>query len=197
MKKYCIGCGKEVAPSDMPLELALDNVLCRECAGDIIDDMNQIYRNMPEAEFHRLRKKIIEKSKQCFIVEITDIIIATTDSKYYGVVDKRLLVNYRDLQKASGEKVSEDYEDCDGGMFGNIGGKIKGLAQFLTWIGIIGSVIMGVTLMAEGDFLAIIGLIVAIVGSLLSWLSSFLLYGFGQLVQNSDKTVALLKKLNK
>ena len=41
------------------------------------------------------------------------------------------------------------------------------------------------------------GFLVMIFGSLASWVSSFFIYGFGQLVENSDKTVALLKKQKK
>ncbi len=73
-------------------------------------------------------------------------------------------------------------------MFNNIGGKIKGLATFICWLGIIGSVLGGIALvMILGDEMSIVvGIIVAIVGSLLSWIGSFLLYGFGQLIYNSD-----------
>lgn len=72
-------------------------------------------------------------------------------------------------------------------MFNNIGGKIKGLASFICWLGIIGSVLGGIVLMMMGDELGIIlGIVVALVGSLISWIGSFLLYGFGQLIYNSD-----------
>ena len=86
-------------------------------------------------------------------------------------------------------------------MFDNIGGKIKGLAKVICWIGIIISVIVGIILLAnstidygKGIFggkqtdplMVAAGLGVMIVGSLFSWLGSFVLYGFGQLVENSS-----------
>ena len=72
-------------------------------------------------------------------------------------------------------------------MFNNIGGKIKGLAAFICWLGIIGSVLGGVGLMMIGDELfIIIGIVVAAIGSLFSWIGSFVLYGYGQLIYNSD-----------
>ena len=74
-------------------------------------------------------------------------------------------------------------------MFDNIGGKIKTVASTLTVLGIILSILAGLITLLDGE---ISGLFVMIFGSLFSWLGSFLLYGFGQLVENSDKLVALL-----
>lgn len=67
-------------------------------------------------------------------------------------------------------------------MFSNIGGKIKTLAQVVTWVGIIASVITGLILVSEDDDLILIGLLVMVAGSLTFWISSFLLYGFGELI---------------
>ena len=72
-------------------------------------------------------------------------------------------------------------------MFDNIGKKIKILAYVLTWVGIIASVITGIAMMNSFESIVkTIGLIVLIVGSLLSWASSFIIYGFGQLIENTD-----------
>ena len=87
-------------------------------------------------------------------------------------------------------------------MFNNIGGKIKGLAKVICWLGIILSVIIGIVLIIGAtnrngyyrytDTTTIIyGIIVIVVGSLLSWIGSFVLYGFGELVDNSSKLVEL------
>lgn len=69
-------------------------------------------------------------------------------------------------------------------MFDNIGGKIKGLAKLVCWLGIIMSVISGIVLSAASE--SGIGVLIAIGGSVLAWIGSFFTYGFGQLVQNSD-----------
>ncbi len=90
-------------------------------------------------------------------------------------------------------------------MYKNIGGKIKGLAVFFCVIGILTSIVIGVLAMVGAsefsyfdDSVAVMGvfggLLTIIVGSLISWVSSFLLYGFGQLVQNSDRIYRELKK---
>ena len=79
-------------------------------------------------------------------------------------------------------------------MFDNIGGKIKALAQVVTWIGIIASIISGIAIISIDDEMIFVGLMVMIFGALSSWASSFVLYGFGQLVENSDKLVKMAKK---
>lgn len=74
-------------------------------------------------------------------------------------------------------------------MFENIGGKIKGLAKVTCWIGIVASVILGIILIAADEDLVLTGIITAAIGAVASWVSSFVLYGFGQLVENSDRVV--------
>lgn len=69
-------------------------------------------------------------------------------------------------------------------MFDNIGNKIKTLASVICWIFIIlfglGGVILAFTL---DKFLF---LILAAVGCLLAWVGSFILYGFGQLIEDTS-----------
>ena len=78
-------------------------------------------------------------------------------------------------------------------MFDNIGGKIKGVAKVVTWLGIIGSCLAGFVMLVEGvdgdEMLALYGILLAGLGSLFSWLGSLTLYGFGQLIENSDLLV--------
>ena len=70
-------------------------------------------------------------------------------------------------------------------MFDNIGKKIKTLASVITWIGIVCSIITGIILMFTSEKYILLGFLTAIVGSVASWIGSFLLYGFGELVENS------------
>ena len=70
-------------------------------------------------------------------------------------------------------------------MFDNVGSKIKGLASFFCWGGIIASIIGGIILIGLDEDLLFAGFAVIVIGSLLSWVSSFVLYGFGELVANS------------
>lgn len=78
-------------------------------------------------------------------------------------------------------------------MFDNIGSKIKTVATTIAWLGIIGSIIIGIIIIAEANDSyypsateTLSGWLVIIVGSLSSWVSSFTLYGFGQLIENTD-----------
>lgn len=67
-------------------------------------------------------------------------------------------------------------------MFNRIGEKLKGLATILCIIGIIISIIVGGT-MASNEYLVGKGVLIMIVGSLFSWVSSFFIYGFGELIE--------------
>ena len=71
-------------------------------------------------------------------------------------------------------------------MFDNIGSKIKNLAAAVTAFGIMFSVVGGFILMFTDEELILSGFLVMAFGSLGSWLSSLTLYGFGQLIENSD-----------
>lgn len=79
-------------------------------------------------------------------------------------------------------------------MFDNIGGKIKSLAQVVCWIGIIASVICGFILIGTDEDLILLGLLIMVIGSLISWVSSFALYGFGQLIENTDELCEWTRK---
>lgn len=75
-------------------------------------------------------------------------------------------------------------------MFNNIGAKIKTAAKVLCWIGIVACVIIGIVMMVASKQTVLTGLLVMIVGSLASWISSFMMVGFGQLVENSNVIAA-------
>ena len=71
-------------------------------------------------------------------------------------------------------------------MFDNVGGKLKGLAKVLCWLGIIGSMISAIVMWSRGYGFAIAGgIFTLIIGCLASWLSSLGLYAFGQLVEDT------------
>ena len=68
-------------------------------------------------------------------------------------------------------------------MFDNIGGKIKAVAKVICWIGIIASIIIGFIMLVQDEDTAFAGLLTMVLGSLGSWIGSFITYGFGQLVE--------------
>lgn len=83
-------------------------------------------------------------------------------------------------------------------MFDNIGRKIKTYAIINSVISIIISLIVAIVLIVigadyENGALIAVGIAVGIWGMLNSWIGSFILIGYGQLVQNSDKANELLK----
>lgn len=77
-------------------------------------------------------------------------------------------------------------------MFSNIGGKIKAWAVIVAWIGIIGSIIGGIVMINSGaqmsrysNPMVFPGILLMVIGSLGAWVSSFVLYGFGQLIEHT------------
>ena len=78
-------------------------------------------------------------------------------------------------------------------MYNNIGNKIKTLAQIVAFVEIILSVIIGLVLL----FQEIIGfgLIILIFGPLIAWISSWLLYGFGELIESTEENKDINTKL--
>ncbi len=66
-------------------------------------------------------------------------------------------------------------------MYNNIGEKIKILVKSITIIGFIIFGVGGIILALTSSF--IIGTLVAVLGCLSLWLSSFVLYGFGELIE--------------
>lgn len=72
-------------------------------------------------------------------------------------------------------------------MYDNIGGKIKGLAFATFIVESISAIITGIALIAEDEDLIPLGLLILFCGPLVAWVSSWLLYGFGQLISKSEE----------
>lgn len=72
-------------------------------------------------------------------------------------------------------------------MYKNIGKKIKGLAKVLFIVEAIVVVLTGVIIisLARDYTIFLVGMLVLIIGPIVAWISSWLLYGFGELI---DKT---------
>ena len=80
--------------------------------------------------------------------------------------------------------------------YDNIGGKIKGLAKAAFIVEAIAAVLSGLVMFVEDDDMFLIALLVAIVGPIVAWVGSWLLYGFGQLIENSDIIAAEYNRKN-
>ena len=197
MAKLCECCGnKNNSFVKDPVYLGDDKILCYKCAAPIREELDLLYYVKTKDQFDALSDSILKKCKTLFNDNITREICL--------VINKRCKNLDFSVEIAGIEKITADEEnvslstynsDSDSeGMFGNIGGKIKALAQVITWIGIIGSVIGGISVIAISEYLMLTGLLIMIIGSLISWVSSFVLYGFGHLIENTDKLVKSLKK---
>mgnify|MGYP003310986086 CR=1 FL=1 len=83
-------------------------------------------------------------------------------------------------------------------MYNNIGRKIKGLAKIIAYGGIVLCIIGGLSaffILSDEYYtedIAFIGIIVAVVGSIMCWLSGFFVYGFGELVDQTQQINAKL-----
>ena len=77
-------------------------------------------------------------------------------------------------------------------MFDNIGKKIKTLAKVICGIGIVASIIVAIIMFIissmsylQSVLFGWLGIIILLLGPLFSWIGCFLLYGFGELIDNS------------
>lgn len=68
-------------------------------------------------------------------------------------------------------------------MFNEIYKKIKMLAKVITIVGVIASCILGLFFIVVDDEFRLVGVLILIGGSLMSWVSSFVLYGFGEVIE--------------
>ena len=81
-------------------------------------------------------------------------------------------------------------------MYDNIGRKIKGLASgFFISLAVIGVVIGIITILAFEGAMVIIGLLMLIFVPILSLVLSWLIYGFGELIENQCATMAILEDI--
>ena len=67
-------------------------------------------------------------------------------------------------------------------MFDNVGVKIKGLAKALFIIETVLAVIAGFGVMLVASKLFVVGLWILLFGPIAAWISSLLIYGFGELI---------------
>ena len=74
-------------------------------------------------------------------------------------------------------------------MYKNIGQKIKGLAKALCILGIIYFALIGIVMIigADGEPLGmLIGVGIVALGSILAWIGTWILYGFGELIHKTS-----------
>lgn len=84
-------------------------------------------------------------------------------------------------------------------MYRNIGRKIKTLAGIIGYVGIVLNIAIGIllTIYLYNNYLtedfAFVGIIVGVIGVITCWIAQFVIYGFGELI---DQTMQINKKIN-
>ena len=78
-------------------------------------------------------------------------------------------------------------------MFSNVGDKIKIVAKIFFMLELIASVIGGIYVMTYGGVYVLFGLLTAVAGVLVAWASALFIFGFGQLISNTDRIKAQTK----
>lgn len=82
-------------------------------------------------------------------------------------------------------------------MFKNVGNKIQSFAKFVfifgTIVAAIAAIVFILAAIGAGEpalttIYIIYGLMVLILGPIISWINALFIYGFGQLIVNTDKT---------
>ncbi|MBR4344026.1 MAG: hypothetical protein IKP88_15235 [Lachnospiraceae bacterium] len=84
-------------------------------------------------------------------------------------------------------------------MFDNIGTKIKNLAKTVCAVGMFFSILGGGALCfsaldRDNVALFVLGILLAVAGCILSWVSVFYLYGFGEMVDKTCSIESLLRQ---
>ena len=76
-------------------------------------------------------------------------------------------------------------------MFKKIGSKIKGLAVAVFLVEAVTAAISGIAILADArhDDEIMAGLLVLVLGPVVAWVSSWLLYGFGELIAKVSELV--------
>ena len=84
-------------------------------------------------------------------------------------------------------------------MYDNIGSKIKGLAKVTFIVEAICAIIAGIALcFSDEEGLIFTGLFIVIpIGALIAWVQSWLLYGFGELIDNTSEIAKNTRKRGK
>lgn len=91
-------------------------------------------------------------------------------------------------------------------MFDDIGKKIKGLSNVLFWVGTVASTILGIAVMgflssrlrgSEQGIAIFVGILLIAVAIFISWISSILLYGYGELIDSNQRILHEMGTLGK
>ncbi len=205
MANICEYCGKKIGFLDEPYYLTEGKTLCLKCAQKIQDDIYLLNSAKSIEEYQTIKYNTLKKSRELFNDTITKYVSIAMDEKYKKInpsfevntsFDIDTFLNYieheinpaikKEQQNIDIQK-TKDYKTNNINMFNNVGKKIKLLAKAICWIGIIVSIIAAIVMFIVSDggwYVGFVfaGVIILVVGPLLSWIGSFFMYGFGELI---------------
>ena len=69
-------------------------------------------------------------------------------------------------------------------LYEDIGGKIKNLAKWIFIVEAIGAIITGLVFLFTDEDFILYGLLIMILGPIVAWVGSWILYAFGELVED-------------
>lgn len=71
-------------------------------------------------------------------------------------------------------------------LYTNIGKKIQTWAKWIFIVEAIGAIITGIGMLIEDEDLILVALLIVILGPIVAWVSSWLMYGFGKLIEDVE-----------
>lgn len=175
-------------------EIFTGKTICEDCASNIhilLNDRNHAER---QAALDYVQKQM-DVTHDESIRSTLDTLIKTKPAPK----PKSPETNQEDSEVRNEEGVREAANPADNKSFENAGEKIMKAAEVIRVLGIAVSIIGGLFLILDGwgndsGITIVSGFIIAIGGSASFWVSSLLMYGFGELVNNSKVQTELLKK---
>ena len=194
MYRICIKCGKRISMfSNDPMEIG-DAVMCYGCAKPIANDINDLYYLKSSKEFEEAKTKILKKSEQFYSSEVINCLAKEIDDIYNDIKHE-----FKEKAQNNSEVSLKINEEVFGGLYENIGKKIKGFAKGVFVVETLIAILGGIAACANG--LVSLGVIAMFIGPIVAWVSSWMLYALGELVdktamneRNTHNILELMKK---
>ena len=198
-KEFCAICHQEIKNTDSPVlfhsdETNADVHCCENCE----KQLDTIQESNDPDEMKRAINYIYGYVSQMADGEVKENlmeILSLNAPEAYTIKEESEKTKFDTSKDYFAEEEKEE-----GGMFSNIGEKIKTITIIFCWIGIISCVIAGTFLLMQNSrYQSTIGAGLGIMfgGSLICWLSSLMAYGFGELIDEAKKNNRLLEKMLK
>lgn len=204
----CAMCRKQFQTANGKLEnyIGEDKLICQDCSNQIQTLLNS---NDP-TEVHQAVNYVYACQRQSADAEVVSCLKEMLENNASAVEELEEQQEEQQEQKRKTEPVQfasqPDYFQAreeaseEGGLFGNVGQKIKSVTKVLCWIGIIACVIVALALFGSNSYYnptILPGFICLIVGPLLCWIGSLTTYAFGELVDKTKENNRLLNELLK